>query len=221
MFFGLNLFNEPKVMTLVRGAILTVFGIVMIVLGTIGLIRINAKPIDLNDTHMDWNQLHNGQHVEMDVDCLIGQYMKTTDNGREISRDYLMPHLNYDPHNDRYTIDRVIGIKINSSSGNFNTADTIVSNSTAWWLDRSGNVGYNTVTIHIDGYLQKLNDDQIKYMKEAMTAAGFTPHDLAAMIVPYYISDNSSSGQVLLVVGIIVFLAGACVTSYGAFKKRS
>lgn len=219
MFTGLTIFSEPKLMTIVRGAILTIFGIVLIVIGAIGIVRMNAKPIDLNDTHMDWNQLSNGQHVEMDVDILIGQYMTTSENGNEISRDYLMPHISYDSHNNEYQMDRVIGVKINKSSGDFETAERIVDNTVVWWRDRSGNVEYNTVTIHIDGYLQKMNDDQIKYAKEGMSAAGFTPHDIASMLIPYYISDNSSSGQIFMVVGIIVFLAGASVVMYGVFKK--
>lgn len=219
MFAGVGLFREPKVITIVRGALIGIIGLVFIVLGIIDIVRINQKPINLNDTHMDWTQLHTGQHVEMDIDVLIGQYMYTTDNGSEISRDYLMPHVIYDSHNDRYSIDRVIGVKVNHSSGDFETAETIVNNTVAWWLDKSGTAEYNTVTIHVDGYLQKMNADQLKYAKEAMTAAGFTPHDLAAMIVPYYICDNSSSGKIFLICGAIFILASAGVTVYGLKKK--
>lgn len=215
--FGFS--RGSRSITIFRGAVIIIIGIVFIVLGIIDIIRINAKPIDLNDTHMDWTQLQNGQHVQMDIDVLIGQYMYTTDNGSEISRDYLMPHVVYDPHNDNYSIDRVIGVKVNRSSGNFDTAETIVANTVNWWLDKTGTVEYNTVTIHVDGYLQKMNSDQLKYAKEAMTAAGFTPHDLAAMIVPYYISDNSSSGRILLLCGAIFLLCGICVSVYG-IKKR-
>lgn len=217
MFFFLR--NEPKVMTLIRTGLLAVIAIVMIVLGTIDMIRINQKPIDLNETHKDWNQLTTGTHVEMDVDILIGQYMTTTDNGAEVSRDYLMPHLNYDPHNDYYDIDRVIGVKINRASGNFETADTIVDNTVAWWNDRSGNIGYNTVTIHIDGYLQKMNGSQQKYVREAMEAAGFTPHDMASMLVPYYISDNASSGKILLLCGFIALIAAGGLGFYAIRKQ--
>ncbi len=217
MFFFLR--NEPKVMTLIRTGLIAVFAIVMIVLGTIDVIRINQKPIDLNETHKDWNQLTAGTHVEMDVDILIGQYMTTTDNGAEVSRDYLMPHLNYDSHNDYYDIDRVIGVKINRSSGNFETADRIVDNTVAWWNDRTGNVEYNTVTIHIDGYLQKMNGSQEKYVREAMEAAGFTPHDMASMLVPYYISDNSSSGKILLLCGFIALIAAGGLGFYAIRKQ--
>ena len=217
MFF--TLFKEPKLVTIVRGVIFGIFGVVCLVLGGINTYRINQKPIDLNETHMDWNQLHTGQHVEMDVDILIGQYMTTTDNGSEVSRDYLMPHVNYDANNDTYTMDRVIGVKINRSSGDFETAEIITNNTAAWWRDRSGNVEYNTVTIHVDGYLQKMGDDQVRYAREAMTAAGFTPHDLAAMIVPYYISDNSSSGTAFLLVGFIVIASSAGLVFYGLKKK--
>lgn len=219
MFSGVGLFREPKSFSIFRGVLIGIAGLVMIVLGVIDIVRINQKPIDLNDTHMDWTQLHSGQHVQMDIDVLIGQYMYTTDNGSEVSRDYLMPHVVYDSHNDRYSIDRVIGVKVNRSSGDFETAETIVDNTVEWWLDKTGTVEYNTVTIHVDGYLQKMNSDQLKYAKEAMTAAGFTPHDLAAMIVPYYISDNSSSGKILLLCGSIFIVAGAALTVYGLKKK--
>ena len=218
MFGMFTIFKEPKAVTIVRGALISIIGIVILIMGIVGLVRINADPIDLNDTHMDWNQLHNGQHVEMDVDVLIGQYMTTTDNGTEVARDYLMPHITHESNN-YYGMDRVIGVKINRSSGDFDTADTIVNNTVLWWRDRSGDTEYNTVTIHVDGYLQKMDDNQIKFAKEAMTAAGFTPHDLASMIVPYYISDNSSSGQILLVIGIICTLVGASVIVFGATKK--
>ena len=219
MFGFFTLKSEPRAVTISKGVVIIILGIVMAVLGGRDIIRINAKPIDLNDTHMDWNQLKSGQHVEMDIDVLIGQYMYTTDNGAEISRDYLMPHINYDSHNDIYTIDRVIGVKINRSSGDFDTADAIVNNTRNWWNDRTGAVNFNTVTIHVDGYLQKLDDNQMKYAREAMTNAGFTPHDLASMIVPYYICDNSSAGPVLLGIGISCLFLGAGLGIYG-FKKE-
>ena len=59
----------------------------------------------------------------------------------------------------------------------------------------------------------------MKYAREAMTNAGFTPHDLAAMIVPYYICDNSSAGPVLLGIGISCLFLGAGLGIYG-FKKE-
>lgn len=218
--FGLfTITKEPKLMTIIRGAIVGVVGIVFIVLGCIDIAKINAKPIDLNETHMDWNQLHNGQHVEMDVNVLIGQYMYTTENGSEVSRDYLMPHMVYDSHNDRYYVDRVIGVKVNKSSGDFDTAEAIVDNTVDFFFHQTEDYEFNTVTIHVDGYLQKLDDDQMKYVKQAMEAAGFTPHDIAAMIVPYYICDNSSSGPVLLGIGIFCLLLGAGVALYGYKKK--
>lgn len=218
MFGFFSIKNEPKIITLVRCGILAVFAIVLLVLGGIGWYRVHQKPIDLSETHKDWNQLHAGQHVEMDVDILIGQYMYTSDNGTEISRDYLMPHVVYDSNNDYYTIDRLLGVKINNTY--FDTADTIVDNTVAWWRDRSDNIEYNTVTIHIDGYLQKMNNDQLKYAKEAMAHAGFTPHDIASMLVPYYISDNASFGGTLLIIGGILAVYTAGLTFYALKKKN-
>ncbi len=214
MFF---LHNEPKIITWVRCIVLAVFGIILVSFGVVNLVRISSKPIDLGKTHKDWNQLTAGTHVEMDIDILIGAYVTTSRDGVETSRDYLMPHLAYDSHNDIYTIDRVIGVKVNSSS--FNTADTIVNNTESWWLDRSDTVEYNTVTIHVDGYLQKMNGTQLGYYREAMEAAGFTPHDIAAMTVPYYISDNGSTGMVMLICGIVVLLSAGGLGLY-AYKKQ-
>ena len=216
MFFTLR--NEPKIMTLIKCAILGIAAIVFIVLGIIDTVRINRKSIDLNETHMDWSQLETGTHVEMDVNILIGDYMTTTNNGNVTQRDFLMPHIVYDSYNDYYTIDKVIGVKINSSD--FDAADTIVSNTVAWWRDRSGNIEYNTVTIHVDGYLRKMDDTQLNYCRQAMTAAGFTPHDLAALIVPYYISDNSNSGKAFLICGAIFALAAVPLTIYAVKKKQ-
>ncbi len=217
MFGFLTLRNEPKAFTLVRCVILGILSVFLLVSGGINYARVHKKPIDLNETHMDWNQLENGQHVQMDVEVLIGEYMYQTYNGEETSRDYLMPHIIYDSHNNYYTMDRAIGVKINREY--FDTADTIVDNSVAWLRDRSGNTPPNTVTIHIDGYLQKMNDDQLKYCKEAMTAAGYTAHDLAATIVPYYICDNANSGFVLLICGIISAIGTAGLTIYALKKK--
>ena len=211
------LFKEPKIITIVRSAVLGIISVIFIVMGIIGVVRVNKDPIDLNDTHMDWNQLQNGQHVEMDVNILIGYYMTTTNNGRETQRDYLMPHVIYDSHNNYYSMDRLIGVKINSSD--INTADTIVNNTASWWRARSGEAPYNTVTIHVDGYLRKMTDEQIRYAREAMNAAGFTAHDQAAMIVPYYISDNSSSGSAFLICGIITAICSAGLLIYAIKKK--
>ena len=215
MFFFLR--NEPRIVTLVRCGFLAILTIALLIMGTVDLIRMNAKPIDLNETHMDWNYLESGQHVEMDVDILIGAYMTTSRDGRETERDYLMPHVEYDSYNDYYDIDRVIGVKVNSAD--IPTAETIVANTERWWRDSSGTVEYNTVTIHIDGYLKKMNGSQIEYCREAMTEAGFTPHDLASMIVPYYISDNEHMGVLFLVIGGICAVCTAFLTIY-AFKKK-
>ena len=212
-----SLRNEPKILTLVKCVALGIVSIVLLTYGGITYYRVHQKPIDLNDSHKDWSQLRNGQHVEMDVDILIGQYMYTMNNGTEIDRDYLMPHLVYDSYSDFYTCDRLLGVKINSSY--FSTADTIVNNTEAWLRDRGENVEYNTVTIHIDGYLQKMDNDQLKYAKEAMAQAGFTPHDIASMLVPYYICDNASSGGVILALGGFSMLCTLGLTFY-ALKKE-
>ena len=217
--FGIT--REPKFITIIRGAVVGLLAVIIIVIGLIDTIKIMQPAIDLNDPDLDWNTLKAGQHVEMDVDFIMGQYMYTTDNGSEIDRDYLMGHLAYDEETDLYTIDGIVGLKLGKeSSRDFSAADLIIENCVRWWLDDSGRVPMNTITIHVDGFLQNMNADQKGFAKEYMDKQQFSEEAQAKFFHPLYICKNASAGPVLLGVGIVMELLSGGLLFYAIKIKQ-
>ena len=213
--------SEPRWLTLIRAFVLGIFSIILIGNGAVSFYRSHSTPVDLNDPDLNWIDLKAGQHVVMDIDFLAGQYMYTkSDNGVEKYRDYLMPHIVYYQEKDMYFMTNFIGVKLNSGTpGDYATADTIINNSQRWWGDTTGTVEYNTTTIHMDGYLQKMNANQLSYSKEFLLDCGYSEGDIMIKLVPYYICNNSNGGAILLILGVVTALAGAGLTLYAIKKK--
>lgn len=212
--------SEPRWLTLIRAFVLGIFSIILISTGAVSFYRSHSAPVDLNDPNLNWKLLKGGQHVVMDIDFLAGQYMHTTSDGAEKYRDYLMPHIVYYEEKDLYIMTNFIGVKLNNGSRtDYATADTIISNSQKWWNDTTGTVEYNTTTLHMDGYLQKMDEDQLSYSKEFLREGGFSEEDISIKLVPYYICNNSSSGHILIILGIVTALAGAGLTIFALKKK--
>ena len=63
---------EPKIITVIRGIIMIIFALVLLIMGAINCIQLSSPAIDLNDPNLDWSTLKAGQHVEMDVDFVMG-----------------------------------------------------------------------------------------------------------------------------------------------------
>ena len=205
--------SEPKFLTLFRGAIITIAAIVMFVLGGINCYRMSTPAIDLNDPDLDWDTLKAGQHVEMDVDFIMGEYMYTT----ERSRDYMLGHLDVNDATGRYYVNGMVGFKV--QKWDFDKADTIAANCYNWWSDTTGTASRNTETIHVEGILCRMNKDQKKYSAIFMTKAGFSESDQANYFRPLYIANNANMGKVFLIVGAIFILVGPALLLYG-IKKR-
>lgn len=214
--------SEPRWLTLIRAFVLGIFSIVLISNGAISFIRSHTAPVDLNDPDLNWRDLKSGQHVVMDIDFLVGQYMHTTSDGAEKYRDYLMPQMVYYEEKDLLVFTSFIGVKLNNGSRtDYDTADTIVNNSYKWWNDTTGTVEYNTTTLHMDGYLQKMDDSQLQYAKQFLLESGYSEADVSIKLVPYYICNNSSAGHILIILGVVTALLGAGLTIYALKKKEN
>lgn len=209
--------SEHRILTIFRGAVLTIAAIVFLVMGGINCYRMTTPAIDLNDPDLDWDTLKAGQHVEMDVDFIMGEYMYTTEDGSERSRDYMLGHLDVNESTGRYYIDGMLGFKV--TSGYFDKADIISDNCYRWWSDTTGEARRNTETIHVEGILSNMNKDQKKYSAEFMTKAGFSNSDQDKYFHPLYIANNANMGKAFLAVGVIFIIAGPLVLLYG-IKKR-
>lgn len=213
--------SEPRWLILIRAVVLGILSIVLIGYGAVSFYRSHSAPVDLNDPDLNWSQLKSGQHVVMDIDFLAGQYMYTSSDGMDKYRDYLMPHIVYYEEQDMYIMTSFIGVKLNNESRtDYATADTIISNSQKWWNDTTGTVEYNTTVLHMDGFLQKMDADQLSYSKEFLLEGGFDESDISIKLVPYYICNNSNGGAILLILGVVTALAGAGLTIYAIKKKE-
>ena len=66
---------EPKIVTVFRGVLYIIAAIVLLIMGAINCIQLMTPAINLNDPDLDWSTLKAGQHVEMDVDFVMGAYL--------------------------------------------------------------------------------------------------------------------------------------------------
>ena len=209
--------SEPRIFTIVRGVIITIVAFVFLTMGGINCYRMTTPAIDLNDPDLDWDTLKAGQHVEMDVDFIMGEYMYTTEDGSERSRDYMLGHLDVNESTGRYYIDGMLGFKV--TRGYFDKADIITSNCYRWWSDTTGEARRNTETIHVEGILSNMNKDQKTYASEFMTKAGFSSSEQSKYFHPLYIENNAGIGKVFLIVGGVLLVAGPLVLLYGIKKS--
>ena len=210
-------FSTNKIFMIIRGALLTIIGIVLLVMGGYNCYRLSTPAIDLNDPDLDWNTLRAGQHVEMDVDFIMGEYMYTKEDGSERSRDYMLGHLAVEDETGRIYVDGMICFKV--TSGNFDMADRITQNCYKWWTDETGATPRNTETIHVEGILSNMNNNQKKYSSSFMYSAGFSHEQQDMYFRPLYISNNSHMGRIYLISGGIFVVIGPILLLCG-IKRR-
>ena len=104
---------EPKIVTVFRGVLYIIAAIVLLIMGAINCIQLMTPAINLNDPDLDWSTLKAGQHVEMDVDFVMGAYMTTSEDGSERSRDYMIGHLGSDEDGNLYICTRTGVSRVN------------------------------------------------------------------------------------------------------------
>ena len=206
---------EPKIVTVFRGVLYIIAAIVLLIMGAINCIQLMTPAINLNDPDLDWSTLKAGQHVEMDVDFVMGAYMTTSEDGSERSRDYMIGHLGSDEDGNLY-INGMIGFKV--PRGSFSRADNIAANTYEWFVRTNGAGIQKTETIHVEGTIKNMNSDQKYYASNFMTRCGFNSAEQSMYFQPLYIANNSGVGTVLLTCGIICLIIGPIVLFIG-FRK--
>lgn len=188
----------------IRFLFIGILGLALAFMGVRGLVISNVKaPIDLYDPYLDWANLKNGDHIVMDIDFLAGQYMYTEEDGKEISRGYLLPEL-YADDEGYINIGYCVGVVAGQDA--FTNFEKLQDESYDWWENEDA--PWPTNVIHVDGYLRKMDSQERKFAIETLEEYGFDQAD--DRVIPFMIMQSQSNlayiGMTAL--GLIIALVG-------------
>lgn len=190
------------------GISFTVLGLAVAVYGLILWSNLRKPAVDLYNT--DWTTLKSNQHVTIDMDFLMDEYMiyesgRTNKSMEVTSKFYTVPDLVMDENGMLYMA-HFMGVAVPVAESE--KYDRLADASYAWWTDETGTVPYPTETILIDGYLRKMSKNDIKYMTEYLQDIGYTDGDINEVMVPYVIMNNSSNTTGLILAGGLMAAIG-------------
>ena len=198
-----------KTRAMVIGICFTVLGLGVLVYGTILLVNLRKPAVDLNKT--DWTTLKPYQHVCVDLDFLMDEYMihssgRSESSMKETARYFTVPELVMDEDGSLY-MKHFMGVVVPSKE--VETYKRIADNSYEWWTDETGTVAWGSESVYIDGYLGKMSKDGKKYMREYLQEIGYTDAEIDEMMIPYVIMNNASSVSALVIAGAVLTVLGA------------
>ncbi len=201
-------------------------GIILTFMGAKDTIKMSKDPVNMNTT--DWSTLEAGDHVQITIDMVWGQfYYETTDNttfgittsSRESGRGYAIPHLFV---NDEgfYDIDYYVGLRLASQS-DYNVIEQVLAESDAWYYDTTGTVDYGMTTLYIDGTLEKMDSEEKDLMREYLLGCGYTNSEIDQIMCPYMITrGNKSASKITLGIGIVFDVILLVILGYLFYQKK-
>lgn len=195
---------------------LIVIGAALIVLGSKQSSSLSKDAIDLYDPDVNWSDIKVGDHIEMDIPILLDCYARYEKDGKDTQRFYCLPY--YDQ--DAIEITNFIGVDVNNTSL-FAQYDALVSDTFDWWNTPDLDLP-DVETIHIDGIVQEMTQEQYEYHAEYLTDdLGYTEDEIEDTLYKYYIRPaDKGESKILVIVGVICLLIGIGGTALTVVKKR-
>lgn len=201
--------------------VVAILGIMFTYMGAKDTIKMSKDPINMNTA--DWGTLEAGDHVQITIDMVWGQfYMETTDettfgittSSRESGRGYAIPHLYVDSQGF-YNIDYYIGLRLGNQN-DYKVIEQVLAESDAWYYDTTGTVNYGMTTLYIDGTLEKMDSEEKELMRQYLISCGYTSSEVDRIMCPYMITrGNLKSSKVFLGIGIALdVILLACLGFY-------
>lgn len=209
----MNKFNRS--MEKLKFAVIIVVGIVFLAMGLQQKSNQTKKSIDILDSSFDFSTIEEGDHVKIDVDFIMYDAVVYTEDGKEKSRIYCLPHLT--ENDDGYFMDGFIGVRANSSE-QYDVLDSIADDSRAWWNDETDSMPKPTDTYKVDGVVKKLNKEELKYFNEYVEKnCGSDKY-----AVPYVIVPNNGADNVAIILGAVLMVIGGAflISTIVSDKKR-
>ena len=182
-----------------------ILGIALAVLGGKGLVTSVVPAKDIYNPEFDWTTLKSGQRVYVNMDYIWDWYEQTTDeNGKTVSREYALPDIRFE---DDVYIAHFIGVTARSSE--FSLFDKLNEDSIDWEngeYEQLGERGY----IEYDGYLKKMDDEDLGFLKSYLADCGYTESQINDMIIPVVLVRNQTP-----LTNILMFAGGILLTLLG------
>ena len=208
-----------KIVSYIRWIFIIVIGIAVAVYGVKERVSMGKEGIDLNDPDLDWSELKDGDHVEMDVKYLFSEFETVTDkNGNESARKYAMPRIVYDEDSEGWFIVDFIGVNANKTQ-EYASYDALVDEMHDWWFSDDV-TEYNPTTVHLDGIVRKMQDDDIGFFAEYLKDAGYEDDELDDTMYQYCIYPAQSHNGLIIGIGAVVALLGVAALSFKVIKTR-
>lgn len=176
--------------------------------------KLKADPIDISDPDVDWSEIKEGDHVEMDMEYVLDYFTSTTEDGAERSRKYTYPKLEKDA-DGYYEIVDVIAINI-AKPKEFYLYDDLCDATYDWWIGNTEKV--NGDPIHIDGIVQKLDNDQIEFHEEYLEDMGFTASEISDTQYELVVVSQDNPKWVIIA-GVVIMLVGLAGIAVITIKK--
>ena len=187
-----------------------VLGIVLTFLGGKDILKMSQAPINM-DT-VDWGTLEAGDHVQVTIDMVWGQFYYETreqstygivTDSRESARGYAIPHLFVDEQG-YYDIDYYVGLRL-THPNDYTVIEQVLAESDAWYYDTTGTIDYGMTTLYIDGTLEKMDSEEKLLMEEYLLSCGYTNSEINQLICPYMITrGNTKASGITLGIGIFL-----------------
>ena len=192
---------------------LLMLGAMLIFFGGKGLYFKVMPAHDLYEETCDWDSLKNGQHVCANVDLVFYPFIVYSSDGHDTKAVYYLPDYKTDSGIINY-----MGIEVKAKD--FDKYNDLADICERYWL-LGEDIDFNQIpVIPVDGYLRKMKDDELSYLKQDLKALGYESSDFDNIIVPYVFVENSTPIASLgMLVGGIVLLAGGGVMAFFSFKK--
>ena len=183
-------------------------GIVLTFLGGVDMLKMSQNPINM-DT-VDWETLKAGDHVQITIDMVWGQFYYETreqstygivTDSRESARGYAIPHLFIDEQG-YYDIDYYVGLRL-THPNDYAVIEQVLAESDAWYYDNTGTVDYGMTTLYIDGTLEKMDSEEKRLMEEYLLSCGYSNSEINQLVCPYMITrGNTKASGITLGIGI-------------------
>lgn len=176
--------------------------------------NMKKDPIDLYDSSVDWDDIEVGDHIEMDIPIIFDCYASYEKDGKDTSRYYSLPC--YDEQTGE--IDNFIGVLVNNTS-NYSAYDRLVDD-TNDWLKLPDLELPDVETIHIDGYVQKMTEEQYDYHEKYLKLCGFDDDTIENSKYQLAIRPATSNNSVLIIVGAACLLIGLGGITLSIVKRK-
>lgn len=205
---------------------IAILGIVLTFMGANDVIKMSKDPINMNTT--DWGTLEAGDHVQITIDMVWGQfYTETTEettlgittDSRESGRGYAIPHLYVDSQGF-YNIDYYVGLRL-SNQNDYKVIEQVLAESDAWYYDTTGTVDYGMTTLYIDGTLEKMDSEEKELMRQYLISCGYTSSEVDRIMCPYMITKgNIKASKTLLGIGIVFDVILLVILGFLFYQKK-